>query len=107
MQGGRKKSASTLARAVKPGGALPVFSLLLAPVRSRIASLLLLTPRKVSVNPGMILPPLFASGKSLIAADLVYSLSIPAQPALTSRQRIQYKHQEHIPLNVHIWVSHI
>lgn len=64
-----KKSSSTLARAVKPGAALHGFSSLLAPAGSRIVSLLLLTPRNVSVSPGTILPPLFASRKSLIAAD--------------------------------------
>lgn len=60
-----KKSASTLARAVKPAAALHVFSSLSAPERSRIVTLLLLSP-------GMILPPPFARRKTLIAAGLLF-----------------------------------
>lgn len=67
-----KKSASTLARAAKPGAALCGFLSLLAPARSRITSPLLLTLRNAHVSPGTILPLLSASRKSLIAAGPVF-----------------------------------
>lgn len=72
MQGSGKKTGFHLGQRSKPGVALHGLSLQSALARSRTASLLLLTPENVSGSPGIILPLLFASRKSLTAANLLF-----------------------------------